>query len=274
LDPDLTDNRAQTRTIVGTADLSVAKFDAPDPVLVGQPLTFTLFISNGGPDAATGVWLTDVLPLKAGLVTASQGDCDGAGALTVTCDLGALAGDDDAIVTIVVTPAVSGSLTNTVDISGEQADPSEGNNTDTTHTRVDPAADLGVAKFGAPDPVTPGGTLTYTVVVTNYGPSTATGVRLTDTLPASVTYQLDTAGCDRVGRLVTCDLGDLGQNTSVSVTIVVEALEGLAEGVLSNVARVAGREADLDSSNNTDSLDTMVEKGSKEMYLPLVLKNP
>ena len=274
LDPDLTDNRAQTRTIVGTADLSVAKFGAPDPVLVGQPLTFTLVISNGGPDVATGVWLTDVLPLKAGLVTASQGDCDGAGALTVTCDLGALARDDNVIVTIVVTPAVSGSLTNTVDIKGEQVDPSEENNTDTTHTQVDPAADLAVAKFGAPDPVTPGGTLTYTVVVTNYGPSTATGVRLTDTLPASVTYQLDTAGCDRVGRLVTCDLGDLSQNASVSVTIVVETLEELAEGMLSNVARVAGREADLDLSNNTDALDTTVEKGTREMYLPLVLKNP
>ena len=44
--------------------------------------------------------------------------------------------------------------------------------------------------------------------------------------------------------------------------------------MLSNLARVAGRAADLDSSNNTDSLDTMVEKGTREMYLPLVLKNP
>ena len=64
-------------TVIPVADLSLTKGDSPDPVFVGQLLTYTLAVHNAGPSSATGVQLTDNLP--AGVTfdsaTASQGSC-------------------------------------------------------------------------------------------------------------------------------------------------------------------------------------------------------
>src|SRR5262249_31438659 len=57
------------------------------------------------------------------------------------------------------------------------------------------SADLSISKAGAPDPVTTGGQLTYTIVVTNKGPDPAMGVVVTDTLPPGVTFDSDTDAC-------------------------------------------------------------------------------
>src|SRR5207245_3255172 len=51
------------------------------------------------------------------------------------------------------------------------------------------SADLSITKTDNPDPVNAGATLTYTVTVTNGGPSTAANVQVTDNLPAGVTFQ-------------------------------------------------------------------------------------
>ena len=74
-----------------------------------------------------------------------------------------------------------------------------------------------------PDPVLVGATLTYTIVVTNYGPSTSTA-ELTDTLPASVTFvsATSTAGsCGESEGTVTCSLGVLDSGSSATTTIEV-----------------------------------------------------
>ena len=89
-DPDSADTTASAETTVrSVADLSLTKSDAPDPVLAGELLTYTLGVSNGGPRDATNTTLTDTLP--AGVTfdsaTPSQGTCSEASG-TVTCALG------------------------------------------------------------------------------------------------------------------------------------------------------------------------------------------
>ena len=84
-------------------------------------------------------------------------------------------------------PDASGQITNTATVGGNQPDPTPGNNEDEEPTTVEPEADLAVVKSDNPDPVVAGETLTYTLVARNNGPSAATGVRVTDTLPAEVT---------------------------------------------------------------------------------------
>src|SRR5206468_1983633 len=120
-DPDHTNNQASTQTTVNpapsSADVSVTKSDAPDPVEAGSPLTYGLVVHNAGPDTATGVSLSDPLPAGVGFVSAqaSQGSCGGT--TTVTCDLGTLAAGAEATVAIVVTPTGAGTVTNTATVT-------------------------------------------------------------------------------------------------------------------------------------------------------------
>jgi uncharacterized repeat protein (TIGR01451 family) len=102
-----------------------------------------------------------------------------------------------------------------------------------------PAADLAVTTSDVPDPVRKGQNLTYTVVVTNNGPAQATGVTLTDSLPADVSFvsATTTAGsCAAVSGTITCDLGVINTGASATVTIVVKPKK---VGTISNTARVS-----------------------------------
>lgn len=113
------------------------------------------------------------------------------------------------------------------------------------------AADLSVNKSGAPNPVIEGDNLTYTIGVTNNGPSGATGVTLTDPLPAGVTFVSATPGqgiCSNASGTVTCNLGNIASAAQVAVTIVARPT-GAAS--LSNTASVTGAEVDPVAANNS-----------------------
>jgi uncharacterized repeat protein (TIGR01451 family) len=126
----------------GTADLSIAKSDSPDPVGAGGALTYTLSVQNAGPDAASGVVVTDKLPKGVTFVSAHStggGSCSEA-KLTVTCNIGTLGtngGSATAQVTINVTaPSTSGQITDTATVGADQHDPNQQNNRDTETTTV------------------------------------------------------------------------------------------------------------------------------------------
>lgn len=137
-DPDLTNNTASTATLVDCpADLSISKSASSTQVVAGNDITYTLTVKNHGPSDATGVTATDILPAGVTLVsvTTTQGSCD----VTVTCNLGNLASGAIATITIVVTvdPATpSGSITNTATVSGNETDPTPGNNEASVETSV------------------------------------------------------------------------------------------------------------------------------------------
>ena len=241
---------------MGGADLQVSKVDDPDPVMVGETLTYTVVVTNHGP-ATTTAELTDTLPGSVTFVSAtttagSCGESDG----TVTCMLGILNSGEIATTTIEVIPTATGSITNSVSVTGDVADPDSGNNTAVQHTTVG-GADLDVSKDDDPGPVMVGETLTYTVVVTNHGPATTTAV-LTDTLPASVTFvsATTTAGsCVQSGGSVTCSLGTLASGSSATSTIEVIPT---ATGTITNSVSVTGDVDDPEDDNNTAIQHTTV----------------
>jgi uncharacterized repeat protein (TIGR01451 family) len=121
-----------------TADLSVTKTDSPDPVTVGKPLTYTVTVTNNGPNDATAVTMSDTLPSGVTFVSAtpSQGSCSGTS--TISCSLGTLAKGASTAVTLVVTPTVAGTLSNTARVSATESDPDPDNNTATAVTTVNP----------------------------------------------------------------------------------------------------------------------------------------
>lgn len=122
-----------------------------------------------------------------------------------------------------------------------------------------PSADLSVAMSDAPDPVSNGSNVTYTITVTNNGPDTATGVTLADTLPSSgVTFVSATpsqGNCYGTGP-VNCSLGDITNGSNATVSVV---LQTTATGVITNVATASSTTTDPNSGNDTSGENTTVQ---------------
>lgn len=124
-----------------------------------------------------------------------------------------------------------------------------------------PEADLSVSKSDSPDPVTVGSTLTYTILVTNHGPSPATGVRLTDKLPNGLegVSATTTSGTCRVrGRTVTCNLGEIGVGTGATVPAVTISARPTRPGPITNSASVRSRVRDPRGGNDLTTESTRV----------------
>jgi uncharacterized repeat protein (TIGR01451 family) len=169
-----------------SADLSLVKTASADPVIAGQQLTYTLAISNAGPNEAPATTVTDTLPAGVTLVSvsASQGGCT-----AFPCALGTVPAYGSATITVVVTVngTTRGTLVNSAGVqSAGSADPTPTNNIDEVTTTVSALADIGVSKTDGIVIASPGGSLTYQIVVSNTGPSDAVGVIVTDTLPAQL----------------------------------------------------------------------------------------
>lgn len=117
-------------------------------------------------------------------------------------------------------------------------------------------ADLAITKTGTPDPALVGGTLTYTLSVTNQGPSTATSVTVTDPLPASVILVSATPSqgtCSSAGGTVTCSLGSLADGATATVTIRVTPA---VKATITNTASVSANERDPNPANNSATAST------------------
>lgn len=109
------------------ASLSIAKTDSSDPIAQGVNLTYTLTVTNRGPDDATGVVIEDTLPDGVSFVSASNGCTHDNG--VVTCDHGSLADDASIIVQIVVTPLAESVLTNLAVVAANEDDSNLADNT-------------------------------------------------------------------------------------------------------------------------------------------------
>jgi uncharacterized repeat protein (TIGR01451 family) len=123
----------------GGADMAITVTDAPDPVLLGNNLTYSIGVSNNGPTNATAVTVLDVLSSRLTFVSASasQGSCTFISALrTVRCDLGSVANQGNATITIVTRAISRGTISNQAAVVANQSDPVVGNNLATTQSVI------------------------------------------------------------------------------------------------------------------------------------------
>lgn len=120
--------------------------------------------------------------------------------------------------------------------------------------KVAKAADLSITG-SAPSPVLNGTPYTYTFVVTNNGPSTAAAVKLTDKLPAVLTFVSASAGCTLVGSKVTCVLGSIANGGQVTVTITVTAASA---GQVANTGSVKGKTLDITPANASKKVNVLI----------------
>ncbi|MBI5282049.1 MAG: DUF11 domain-containing protein, partial [Candidatus Solibacter usitatus] len=199
---------------LGVADLVLTKTDAPDPLTVGATLTYTLTVTNNGPDPATGIVLTDTLPVGVtfGTVTPGGPTCTQAAGV-VTCGLGTLANGASTVVTITVTPTAPGAITNSASATHpNEVDPNAANNTNIqATTTVNPVAVLFPNINVTPLPVAFGNTevgsfSTRTVTVANNG---AANLVLGTIVPPVVPYSRTGGSCVNGQTLVpatTCTI--------------------------------------------------------------------
>lgn len=285
-DPVPANNTASDTTPVNAApDLSVTKSDGGASVSPGGTVAYTLSYQNAGNQGATGVVLTETVPanatFNAGASTAGW-VCtpnNNAGS-SCTLAIGALAaGGGSATATYAVTvvnpvPAGVAQISNTVSIADDGAngaDPTPGNNTASDTTPVNAAPDLTIVKDDAGASVVPGGTVTYTLSYQNVGNQGATGVVLTDVVPANTTFNAgaSTAGwvCTpntNAGSSCTLAVGALaGGSGSGSASYAVTVVDPVPGGVtqVSNTASVADdgtNGADPTPANNSDGETTPI----------------
>ena len=259
-----------------TAVLNLSMTADRNPAPVGLNFNYKPVITNTGNAAATNVVLFDTLPIQVTFTaaSASQGSCSFDPLLRqVTCNLGTIGIGGTVNVQITVKPRNEGTLNNTADITGDQWDPATGNSSASVNGL--PAikqTDLSVQKTGAPNPIFVGQSTTYTMVVKNNSTVTvATGVVLTDTLPASMNFvsattsqgSLITPPVGSTGT-VTANVGSLGIGATATVTITVSST---AAGSIANSASVSGNESDPVVANNTDSATTTVNVAALQKVL-------
>lgn len=253
--------------VVSTLDIQIVKTLTSTAAVAGNQLTYTLTILNNGPIDGTGVTVTDVLPSTLSLVsaTASQGTVTPTGN-NISASLGNLASGATATITIVATlsSAATGTLTNTATVTSTETDSVPSNNTSTISSTITQQTDLSITKTDVGDPTSPGNNIDYTLTVTNNGPSNATGVVVTDSLPAGVTFVSGTGSQGTVTNnngVITATVGNLASGASATITVRVQVQSGTT-GTISNQATVTGNEPDPVPGNNTGSTTTTVELAS------------
>ena len=271
------------RVVTGTAaaaDVSLTAMVTPALPEPGGSVTYSLVLSNAGPADAGPVTVADALPGAVTFVSCNAtggGVCGGSGN-NRTISFSALASGASATITFVAT--VSSALANDTEIDNfataslTTPDPNPANNTAVAVTFAERQADLVVTKTATPEPVDTGAMLSYSLVVSNQGPDTATGVQLIDRLPlfeGFVSASTSQGSCTQLGSVVSCSLSNLAAGASATVTVtVVPYLAGL----ITNTASVVAKELDPNLSNNTAMAISTVLTSAVATATITVVANP
>ena len=176
---------------------------AASRTLPGLPITYTIVAANSGPSFVTAANVADNVPANITGVTwtavysgtGSSGAASGSGNISTAINLAA-GGSATFTLSGTVLATSTGNLSNTATVAAPIGftDTNPSNNSATDTDTPNPIADLAVTKTG-PAIANPNGTITYSITVSNLGPSDAQNASLTDPLPAGVTYVSQAQTC-------------------------------------------------------------------------------
>jgi uncharacterized repeat protein (TIGR01451 family) len=259
------------------ADLEVSKSADPSPVIAGQTITYTVIVTNVSTSGfANNIVLTDTLlggTTFGGVVSGGGFTLQSSSSSQAVFTLPSLAAGSSATLVFTATAPAGGPITNTAIVASGNPDPVLSNNTASVETPVIPAAYLAVSKAqsfvtGITGTITPTAPLTYTLLVTNSGPSSATSVTVTDNLPAGLTFVSATGSgwtCSFSAPTVTCTRPTLTVGAAPAIQIVASApvTPGL---MLTNTATVNAA-THPDTPVNSNSVSVKVQFRA---FLPIV----
>ena len=282
IDPRSSNNNAtDTDTVTARADLAVSVSDGATTAVPGGSTTYTIVITNTGPSTATGAAVADPLPAgiasAAWTATASAGSSvaagSGSGAIATTATL-LPGGSATYTLTAGVATTATGTVSDTATVTAPAgvSDPSPTNNTATDTDTLAPQAELAITNDDGAAAALPGNSTTYSIVVSNAGPSIATGASVTDVLPVAISSDSWTAVAS-AGSSVTAASGTgsiattatLLPGGSATYTLVAN-VNSSATGTLADTAAVAAPAGETDpipgnnSATDTDTLGTATVK--------------
>jgi len=237
--------------IITTADLAISKTDGVTTAIPGTGLSYTIVVSNTGPDDAIGATVTDVIPAALTGVTwtcvaAGGASCTAAGSGDINDTVNVPAGGSLTYTAIgTIDTSATGTLSNTatVTVPAGVTDPNLSNNSATDTTTLTPEADLTITKTDGVTTAVPGTGTVYTIVAGNVGPSDAFGATVADTFPAALTGV--TWSCVAAGGASCTAAGSGDINDTVNVPVggsltytATDTIDPAATGTLTNIAAV------------------------------------
>ncbi len=248
------------------ADITVTKA-GPDRVLPGDTVTYTITITNDGPDHADDTDVTDVFPGELTDIVVPS-DCT-LTSRTLGCDIGTLAADATSTFTVTATVGPDTAAGTEIEncATGTTATPETvyTNNTSCVQTLVGtgaepPATDVVIAKSG-PATVTQGGAASYLLTVTNHSSVDAEDTVVSDVFPGTLTVTGVPAGCELAEATLSCDIGTLAAGASLTFTVPVTVAAQAAAGFdIENCATVTTTSPDSDLADNGSCNASRVEQ--------------
>jgi len=242
-----------------SADLKLL-MNGPAAVDAGAPLSYTIDVSNLGPDPTSGtISVADTLP--AGVTGASGSgtgwSCGAPSGGVITCTAPGPLTNGNALPTLTIAmtaPIATGNITNSATVSNSVADANASNNTASVTTNVGPQANLAITKTG-PASVNAGQNTVYTVTVTNNGPTQATGTTVSDNTPVGVAFISNSGACSGA---YPCSIGTLNPGQSVVITSTYNVPTTYSGGSVMNTATVSSAVNDPNLADNSATATTTV----------------
>lgn len=270
LDPNTGNNAASINILVQvpaapTADLSLSGGASPAVLDGGLESDITFTVTNLGTNTATAVTVQIVLPTGTTFVSSAQ--CSGA-SVNYTCNLGSVISGGSANAVLRLRTTAAGTRTVSASVASALADPNTANNNASATLTINPAADLRMNKTSSATRILIGGTFDYRLQVINNGVSTATGVVVTDTLPAEVSF-ISSPHCTVSGANITCNLANIASGGNFTAVVTVSA-DVLGKNI-PNSATVTGTLPDIAPGNNSDTTLVDIELQSADMAIAINL---
>jgi uncharacterized repeat protein (TIGR01451 family) len=279
-DPNGINNTGLATVRASAADMGITKTGSATAT-AGGDIVWTITLTNGGPDSAAGAAFVDQLPVGTKFVSIIQNTGPAAVCSSpsqgqngiVSCSIVSLSsegGSAQFTINASVDSNVANAtvINNTATASSDEADPNPNNNSSTFPTTINTSANLNVTKSDSPDPVNAGSNLSYTITVTNNGPSDAASVELSDLLPANTTFVSFTipAGWTRTDSVPVGGTGTvkatrpaLANGASAVFTLVVKVNSNTpAATQITNTAAASSSTADNNTENNQGTTTTVV----------------
>lgn len=254
------------------SDLSIVKDDGALESIPGGTVVYTITATNAGGLEETAT-VTDTFPPEltcSWTCSASAGSsCTAAGTGDISDSVTlAAAGTVTYTANCAIDPAATGTLVNTASIAstlGSTTDPDPTNDSSTDTNTLTPVSDLSIVADTTPNPAEVGDELMINVTVSNAGPSDATAVMVSTTLPAGLTFQ-STAGCveDPTGVPV-CTLGTVPAGGDAMFTIVATATE---PGEQTTELAVSSASTDPTPGDATTTDSVVVEVAPSVLEIP------
>ena len=252
---------------VGSADLSITKSVSNSQPSTGSLINYTLSVTNLGPNEATNIEITDVLP--SGVTHVSNNSAGTYSPATGNWNIASLLPNATATlnITVTVTAARGTVITNTASITTlDQIETNAANNVASitfTVTNVD----IQITKTVSAAPYNENVNLTYTVNVRNNGPDVATGIQVKDLLSSSLTFVSATPAQGTYNAITGIwDVGTLTSGSNRNLTIVAYPETGTSGTAINNTASLFHLDQ-IDTNNANNSAAVEIEVATVDLLL-------